>query len=321
MKNIFQELQRRNVIKSALAYLVVAWLITQVIAILVPAFDLPASSLRTSIIVIIAGFPCWLIFSWVYEITPEGIKKTVAVDSEASVAPQTSNRLSQIIIAALGVAIVLLAYNIVNQKQSVSQPLATDELSAADTIDKSIAVLAFADMSPQKDQAYFSDGISEEILNLLAKIPDLKVISRTSSFSFKGKGLDIKKIGEELHVGHVLEGSIRKSGNTFRITAQLIDVNTGAHNWSETYDREMEDIFKIQDEIAAKVTEQLKVSILGTQLTSTPVNTDAYVLFLQATELYSQYSPESNTNAIQLIKKSIAIDSTYAPSWAILSGL
>ncbi len=186
---------------------------------------------------------------------------------------------------------------------------------------KSIAVLAFTDMSPEQDQEYFSDGISDEILNLLAKIPELKVISRTSSFSYKGKDLSIKKIGNELHVDHVLEGSIRKSGNTFRITAQLVDVNSATQIWSETYDRDIQDIFKIQDEIATKVTQQLEVSLLGKVLISSTVNTDAYNLFLQARQLKNQRSPESNTNAIKLTRESIVIDSTYAPSWDLLCSL
>lgn len=219
---------------------------------------------------------------------------TKNVVPEHSITNKTSNRLNYVIIGSLVIAIALLTYSIASQKQVVSESnlesisegasesLISNEIVTAVATAKSIAVLAFADMSPEKDQEYFSDGISEEILNLLAKVPDLKVISRTSSFSLKGKGLDIKEIGKKLHVNHVLEGSIRKSGNTFRITAQLINVTTGAHIWSETYDRNMEDIFKIQDEIATKVTQQLRVSLLGIPLTSTTANTEAYKLYLQA---------------------------------------
>ncbi|RXJ52487.1 tetratricopeptide repeat protein [Gelidibacter gilvus] len=319
MKKLIQELQRRNVIKSALAYLVFAWLITQVMAIIIPAFDLHTALLKTAIVVLSIGFPLWLIFSWVYEITPDGIKKTVDVDPEVSIAPQTSNRLNYVIIAGLVIVIgLLIKSNLVPSASAENEPKAA---AIEVEVDKSIAVLAFADMSPEKDQEYFSDGISEEILNLLVKIPNLKVISRTSSFSYKGKDVKIKKIGEELHVNHVLEGSIRKSGNTFRITAQLIDVTTGAHIWSETYDRQMEDIFKIQDEIATKVTEQLKVSIIGTSLTSKKVDTEAYNLLLKARKLSDQNSSESYKNAMKLVEESIAIDSTYAPSWAELSSL
>ncbi|HLS30481.1 MAG TPA: hypothetical protein VK021_06465 [Flavobacteriaceae bacterium] len=318
MKKFIQELQRRNVIKSGLAYLVVAWLFTQVMDIIIPAFHLPPSLLRILIIVFSACFPFWLIFSWTYEITPEGIKKTKSVLAEHSIVAKTGNRLNYIIIACLVVVIGLL---IRNTFFATAHVVEGDEIAAVATDDKSIAVLAFTDMSPEKDQGYFSDGISDEILNLLTKVPELKVISRTSSFSYKGKEVKIKQIGEELHVSHILEGSIRKSGNTFRISAQLIDAKTGIYVWSETYDRKMEDIFKIQDEIAEKVIQQLEISLMGMALTSSRVDIAAYNLYLQANQLYTQYSSAGTTNAFKLIRESIAIDSNYAPAWTLLSNL
>ena len=319
MRKFIQELQRRNVIKSALAYLVVAWLLIQVMAIIIPTFDWPENLLRTSIIVSVVCFPFWLLFSWVYEITPEGLKKTKSVALENSITEKTNHRLNYIIIT--GMILVFTVTVGVLIRSSTNITAVGENSNAAIAPDKSIAVLAFADMSPEKDQEYFSDGISEEILSLLSSLPDLKVISRTSSFSYKGKNLDIRKIGEELNVANILEGSIRKSGNTFRITAQLIDAKTGTHIWSETYDRNMEDIFRVQDEIANKVTQQLKISLVDTPLSSKIVNTDAYTLFLQAGQLYNQVSVESDANAIKLIKESIAIDSSYAPAWTLLSSL
>ena len=317
MKRFIQELQRRNVIKSALAYLVGAWLLTQVLAIIIPAFDLSEALLRITIIVLVICFPCWLIFSWIYEITPDGLNRTDNVPPELSIARQTSNQLNYIIIAGLVIAIGLLIRTSIK-----TAAIVVDEKEVAViSLDKSIAVLAFADMSPEKDQEYFSDGISEEILNLLTKIPDLKVISRTSSFSYKSKGVDIKQIGEELGVGYVLEGSIRKFGSTFRITTQLIDAKTGIRVWSATYDRNMEDILKVQGEIAAKVTQQLKVALLDTELVSKTIDMDAYKLYIQAGQMTIENSAETNTNAIRLLKESIAIDSTYAPAWADLSYL
>lgn len=321
MKKFFQELKRRNVLKSALAYLVIAWLITQLITIIIPILELPTALLRIGIIILSLGFPCWIIFSWIYEITSDGLKKTANVNPEATITPQTSNRLNKVIIASLGLAIVFLIYSIISRQQSVSVNQFEDQITTVDTTEKSIAVLAFTDMSPGKDQEFFSDGISEEILNELTKIPDLKVISRTSSFSYKGKGLHIKKIAEELKVNYILEGSVRKPGKTFRITTQLINANTGNHIWSEKYDRNMKDIFKTQNEIAEKVTEQLEVSLLGINLNPQRTNTDAYTNYLRAKQLHTQKSSESNTNAIELIRKSIAIDSTYAPAWAELSFL
>ena len=274
-KNYIKELKRRNVIKSALAYVVVSWVTIQVMSIVLPTIEAPAFVMKLLLVVLIMGFPLWIVFAWVYEITPEGIKKTTTINPDESITPETSNRLNKIIIGALGVAIVLLAINLFKGNGAASQTVVEDSVDETTVDDKSIAVLAFADMSPEKDQEYFSDGISEEILNLLAKVPELKVISRTSSFSYKGKDQDVKKIGEELHVGHVLEGSVRKSGNTFRITAQLINTLTGAHIWSETYDHEMQDIFEIQDRIAAVVTNQLKVTLLDKDIfrTKTSIKT------------------------------------------------
>lgn len=317
MKWFIQELQRRNVIKSALAYLVVAWLLTQVMAILIPTFELPTAYLKNLILIMVVCFPLWVVFSWTYEITPDGLKKTRSVHPEESISGKTSNKLNYVIIAGLVIAIGFLVRNSI---YSTANAEIKEEIVETAT-DKSIAVLAFADMSQEKDQEYFSDGISEEILNLLVKIPELKVISRTSSFSYKGKNVNIKQIGKELNVSHILEGSIRKSGNTFRITAQLIDVNTEAHIWSETYDRKMEDIFKVQDEIATRVTQQLKISLSDTALTSTPADTEAYNLYLQAHQEDLLSTAENTTNAIQLIKESTAIDSSYAPAWAMLSYL
>jgi len=188
-------------------------------------------------------------------------------------------------------------------------------------IEKSIAVLPFTDMSKDKDQEYFADGISDELLNLLAKIPELRVISRTSSFSYKEKNETLETIGKELDVTHILDGSVRKSGNTLRITTQLIKVADGSHLWSETYDRDMEDVFKIQDDIANAVIIQLKISLLGDIAKSTEVNPDAYALYLRANHLYQQFTKEGNEKAEEIVKQSIAIDSTYAPSWNLLSGI
>ena len=319
MKRFIRELQRRNVIKSALAYLVVAWLLTQVLAIIIPAFNLSEELLRITIIVLIICFPFWIVFAWVYEITPDGLMKTNNVAPELSIARKTSNQLNYVIIASLIIAIGLLirtnlqSSEVIIQKQKFA--------SIPKETEKSIAVLAFDDMSPEKNQEYFSDGISEEILNLLTKIPDLKVISRTSSFSYKNKGMDIKQIGEELNVGYILEGSIRKSGSTFRITTQLIDAETGVGLWSATYDRNMEDILKVQGEIAMKVTEQLKVAIFDAELVAKTIDLDAYKLYIKAGQMTVENSAESNTNAINLLKQSIAKDSTYAPAWAELSYL
>lgn len=186
----------------------------------------------------------------------------------------------------------------------------------ADTLDKSIAVLPFVDMSAAKDQEYFSDGLSEELLNLLSKIPELKVIGRTSSFSFKGKNDDLRSIAEKLGVAHLLEGSVRKSGNKIRITAQLISAVDGSHLWSHTYDRDLNDIFKVQDEIAEAVVKELRVTLLGASTRTVTQNTEAFNLYLQGKYFVDRRDKESLESALQYYTQALALDSNYAQAWA-----
>lgn len=321
LKNLIKELQRRNVIKSALAYVVVSWVIIQVMSIILPTIEAPAYIMKLFLVVLVIGFPLWFVFAWVYEITPDGIKKTLNINKEESITPETNNRLNKIIIVALGIAIILLSVNLFVNKNSIEVSNSNKSVDVISIEDKSIAVLAFTDMSQDKDQEYFSDGISEEILNLLAKIPDLKVISRTSSFSFKNKEVTTDEIGSALNVNHVLEGSIRKSGNTFRITAQLIDVVNGAHIWSETYDRPMNDIFKIQDEIASNVSEQLQLRILGElKVTKSPM-AEAYNLYLKALHLSNQNTKTAYISAEKVIKEALDIDPNYSDAWQLLASI
>ena len=181
--------------------------------------------------------------------------------------------------------------------------------------DASIAVLPFVNMSADKDQEYFADGISEELLNLLAQVPELRVIARTSSFSFKGKDVDIAEIARKLNVANVLEGSVRKSGDTLRITAQLVRASDSSHLWSQTYDRHMTDVFKVQDEIASTVVEQLKIKLLGDVPKTKATDPDAYALFLQAREISRQYTASAFERAIGLYKQALEIDGSYAPAW------
>ncbi|MCE2612276.1 hypothetical protein LVD13_04765 [Flavobacteriaceae bacterium D16] len=307
----FNELKRRNVFKSALAYLVVAWLIIQVLSIVLPAFGAPDYLLKWSLVIMAIGFPVWVIFAWVYEFTPDGIKKTHDVETINSISAKTGSRLNKLIISALTLAVVVLLID----------RFTRDSAQVLEYGDKSIAVMAFADMSPKKDHEYFSDGISEELLNLLAKIPELKVISRTSSFSYKGKDTKATEIGNELQVSHILEGSIRKAGNMIRVTAQLINTSDGTHEWSHTYDRELEGIFKIQDEIAAMVSNELKLSLLDQPIKSKTVDPDAYNLYLQAKHLVNQNTEEAYIQAEAKLKESIAIDSTYGSAWRLLAAV
>jgi TolB-like protein/Tfp pilus assembly protein PilF len=348
LKNYISELKRRNVFKASVAYIVVAWIITQVASIALPTFDAPPFVLKTILFLMVIGFPLNLLFAWAYELTPDGIKKTKEVKSKESITRQTSSNLNNVIIASLIIAVIYLLYNqlwdtpikigvivllsiaaiillfiqIRNKRNNKSENEDSLENIETNEIDKkSIAVLAFADLSPKKDQEYFSDGISEELLNLLAKISELRVISRTSSFSYKGKNKTVEKIGKELDVTHILEGSVRKSGNQLRITTQLIQVSDGSHLWSETYDRDMEDIFKIQDEIANVVVGQLKIRLLDKLAKTNKVDPEAYSLYLQANYFYQHFSDKDMIKAEEIIRKSIDIDSTYAPSWFLMSAI
>ncbi len=310
-KNYFAELKRRNVIKSALAYLVVAWLIVQVLSIILPTFEAPSYVFKTALIFLLIGFPLWISFSWIYEFTPAGIKKTVDIEPETSMMSKTGSRINRVIISALSLVVIILVIDRFSNK-----PVQVFEYG-----EKGIAVLAFADMSPESDQEYFSDGISEELLNILVRIPKLKVISRTSSFSYKDKNKTSTEIGTELNVSHILEGSIRKSGNTVRITAQLINTSDGSHEWSKTYDRNLDSIFKIQDEIAEEVSSQLELSLMGKLKRLNPPATEAYNLYLQARHLIHQNTKGSYILAEEIIKKSIAIDSSYSNSWDLLASI
>lgn len=324
-KNYFRELKRRNVFKAALAYLVVAWVIVQVGAIVLPLFKVSPGVLRTIVFVLVFGFPVWLIFAWIYEVTPEGLKKTESITPEESISGQTSDKMNKLILGSLGIAIFLLCIKLftgfASEAQMDQEPEMVSDIQneepERDDQEKSIAVLAFEDMSPQQDQEYFADGISEEILNSLAQSPEMAVISRTSSFYFENKEATIEQIGEKLDVNYILEGSVRKAGDQIRVTAQLIDVSTGAHLWSETYDRELKDIFKIQDEIAEKVSSKLETSLLGKS--TTEIDPQAYSLYLKARHIFRQDIESSKKRILEILEKAIEIEPDYAPAWALVS--
>ena len=220
--------------------------------------------------------------------------------------------------AAIVFAALLIGYFVTRGNTRRQQSLKTEPVKAA-TIERSIAVLPFVNMSSDKEQEYFSDGISEELLNLLTKIPELKVAARTSSFSFKGKEIEIPEIAQRLSVAHILEGSVRKSGEQVRITAQLIRASDGFHMWSRTYDRKLDDIFAIQDEIAADVVKELMVTLLGEAPKTRTTDPKAYALYLQAVQISRQFTPEALAMCDSLIQQALVIDPQYAPAWGALS--
>jgi TolB-like protein len=261
--SLFEELKRRNVIKVGAVYLIVGWLLLQVSDTLAPALHLPEWIHSAVAFLVILGFPIALIFAWAFELTPEGLKKEKDVDRSQSVTHATGRKLDFIIIGLMAVALVYFSLDkfIARPAGDGLEVAATPEV--AEEPDNSIAVLPFVNMSDDPGNEYFSDGLSEELLNALVRIGGLKVTGRTSSFAFKGQKTDLREIGRILNVANVLEGSVRKYENRVRITAQLIKTADGYHLWSETFDRELGDIFAIQAEIADRVTGALQVALLG----------------------------------------------------------
>ena len=323
--SFFDELKRRNVFRVGIAYVVVAWLVMQVADVVINNIEAPEWVFQAIMLVLGIGFPVVLIFAWAFEMTPEGIKKEKDVDRSQSITKQTGRKLDFTII---GILVVALTYFIWEARFAVEPAIkeasvATTEQPTAEqqqeSVDKSIAVLPFADMSPDKDQEYFTDGLSEELLNLLAKIPELKVAARTSSFQFKGKSGDMADIGKQLKVAHVLEGSVRKSGNKVRITAQLIKAEDGYHLWSETWDRTLDDVFAIQDEIAVAVVDALKITLLGEAPHATEADPEAYALYLQGRFFFNQGTRESTAKAQIEFEESLEIDPEYAAAWSGLA--
>ena len=332
-RSLFAELQRRNVFKAAAAYLALGWVVTQVTSTVAPLLHLPEWIGPVVVWIGVIGFPFVIMFSWIYELTPEGLKRESDVERSASITHITSRRLDYIIISLMVLAIGLFAFDRFVPRR-VEPPAASREAqtpavptastpsaasAAAEASDNSIAVLPFVNMSEDKANEYFSDGISEELLNLLAKIPQLQVTARTSSFSFKGKEVAIPEIARTLRVANVLEGSVRKAGNSVRITAQLIRAGTDKHLWSQTYDRKLDDIFAIQDEIAADVVKQLKVTLLGAAPKARTTDPVAYALYLQAVQLGRQINAEAFKQSDALLRKVMAIDPRYAPAWTALA--
>jgi TolB-like protein/Tfp pilus assembly protein PilF len=303
------ELQRRNVIRAAVLYIGVVWALSQGAAQLLPVFDVPTWAVRWFIVAAVVGFPFWIAFAWFYEFTPEGLRRESEVEPHESISHHTGRKLDFAIIGVLAVAVVLLVtdrfvlHHGVNEEASVAAPA------------MSLAVLPFANLSSDKEQEYFADGISEELLNLLAKAQPLQVAARTSSFSFKGKQVGIAEIAKTLHVANVLEGSVRKAGDAVRITAQLIRAGDGYEIWSQSWDRKVDDIFAIQDEIAADVVKQLRVTLLGAAPKARTTDPEAYAQYLQAVQLGRQFTAEAFQQSDALYRKVLAIDPRYAPAW------
>src|SRR5437660_579540 len=312
--NFFAELKRRNVYKVAVAYAVVAWLLIQAASILFPTFEAPGWVMKVFVAVVAAGFPIALILAWAFELTPEGLKRTEFAGEPLTKAPHNRAWIYVVTIGgAISIGLFFLGRYTATSKQSGSVEIPT----------KSIAVLPLVNTSGDPGNDYFSDGLSEELIAVLAKIPGLKIIGRSSSFLFKGKSDDSRAIGEKLGVTNLLEGSVRKQGDRVRIVAELLNAADGRALWSETYDRELKDVFAVQSEIATAVTEQLKIKLLGAPAKSdaAPSNNNlaAYNALQQGTFYFRLSTEEGTRKATEFYGEAIRLDPRYALAYAQLS--
>jgi TolB-like protein/Tfp pilus assembly protein PilF len=312
----FEELKRRNVIRAALAYLAGCWLIVQILETLFPIFGLPETRIRWVVIALGVLAVPFLVLAWLYEWTEHGIRREADLDHAPESVRRRERRFERLIIALLSVALASLALERFVIRPALEQ--ARVPVTASVARPPTIAVLPFADLSPGQDQAWFADGLAEELLNLLAKIPELRVTARTSSFSFKGSNLPITEIATALGVAHVLEGSVRSDGDRIRVTAQLISAEDGYHLWSETYDGPAGDVFGIQEAIAREIVAALKPELLGGWPEIPEPLPQAHVLFLQGLYLQRQGNPDAMLRAEEFFRRAVELDPDYAAAWVAL---
>jgi TolB-like protein len=319
MKTFVGELKRRNVFRVGLTYLVVAWLVVQIVNNLVPILNAPDWVAKVVLIFLVAGFPVSLVLAWAYELTPEGLKRETAVTGDLAPPRGFGRKWDFVIIAGL---IIALGYFAWDRFGTASKQKAADHGPAGAV---TLAVLPFEDLSPNKNQGYFADGMTEELLNTLSRVDGLQVTARTSSFSFRGKDQDVRAIGKALGVETVLEGSVRKAGQDVRVTAELVNATSGYQLWSNTYDRTLKDIFAIQDEISKSVATALSIKLGVGALGRVPGmtrNVDAYVEYLRARSVQPDTaSPQGIQAAIAQYEHAIAIDPDFALAWLRLSDL
>ena len=324
--SLIAELKRRKVVRVAVVYAATAFAVMQAADIMLPRMGVPEWGMNLVVSLIVLGFPIALVLGWALELTPDGLKRTEAIPSEtadpnmpALLGKRTVFASALLVVLGLGIGAGWFLRPVSDPGAASAEALA-EESAAQLARERSIAVLPFADMSPNSDQEYFSDGLSEEILNLLAQIRDLKVIGRTSSFAFKGRNEDLRTIGSTLGVAYLLEGSVRKAGDDLRITAQLIQADDGSHLWSQSYDRRLENVFAIQTEIAGSIAEALRVSLAGPEqaapVAQAAASLPAYDLYLQARRLIQGRTRNGLGAARELLDEALALDPDYAPALA-----
>jgi TolB-like protein/Tfp pilus assembly protein PilF len=314
LENFFAELKRRNVYKVAIAYGVVAWLLIQVATQVFPFFEIPNWVVRLVVLVIIIGFPIALIIAWAFELTPEGLKRTETADAEHSVARSRKRTWLYVVIIAGAISIGLFFLGrYTSSKQNVGAALPG----------KSIAVLPFDNLSRDPDNAYFAEGVQDEILTRLAKVADLKVISRTSTQKYKSTPDNLRDIAKELGVSNILEGSVQRAADQVRVTVQLINATTDAHLWAESYDRALTDMFAVESEIAKTIADTLRAKLTGSEermMSKKPTaNPEAYELYLKGRFFWNKRTGEDLRKSIDYFDQAVAKDPGYALAYAGLA--
>jgi len=318
------ELKRRNVYKVAIAYAVVAWLLIQAASILLPTFEAPAWVMKVLVLVFVLGFPVALIFSWAFEITPEGIRLESEIEPNKSITRRTGRKIIAITIALAVVAAGLFVYQLVRTRSTITPAASSARTETATVVpNKSIAVLPFDNLSRDPDNAYFCEGVQDEILTRLAKVADLKVISRTSTQHFKSTPDNLPQIARQLGVAHILEGSVQKASDQVRVNVQLINAQTDAHLWADTFDRKLTDIFAVETEIAKTVAESLQARLTGSEenlIAKRPTaNPEAYELYLKGRYFWNKRTGDDLLKSIEYLKQSIEKDPNYALAYAALA--
>ena len=328
MNKFFAELKRRNVVRMAGLYLVGAWLIVQVASTVLPMFGAPEWLPRSIVILLVIGFIPALVFSWAFELTPQGLKRDEEVPPEQSIAPQTGRRMDRLIIAVLVLALGYFAFDkfvLTPRREAALMASALPNESKSVINPKSIAVLPFENLSSDKENAYFAEGIQDEILTRLSKIADLKVISRTSTQHYKSAPENLPEIAKQLGVAHVVEGSIQRVGDTVRVNVQLIKAAYDSHLWADTLDRKLTDILSVESEVAKAIADQLRVKLTGQEeqiIAAKPTdNPEAYNAYLRglAYNVETIYTPANALGAQKYLREAVQLDPKFALAWALLS--
>src|SRR5436309_1755998 len=315
--NFFAELKRRNVYKVAVAYAVAGWALSQGIAQVFPVFDVPNWAIRMIVLLIVLGFPVAVVFAWFFEITPDGVKRTEVADAMPKVTTQKKRAWIYVVVigAAISIALFFLGRYTAGSKIAAAVP--------NDIPSKSIAVLPFESLSEDKNNAYFAEGVQDEILTRLAKVADLKVISRTSTQRFKSTPENLPEIAKQLGVAHILEGSVQKASDQVRVNVQLINALTDAHLWADTYDRKLTDIFAVETDIAKTIAETLQAKLSGSEKTAMAkkptVNPEAYELYLKGRFFWNKRTGDDLRKSIEYLKQAIGKDPGYALAYAALA--